>query len=83
MTYDQLNGITKSRIQQAAQRLAEWHSKFFCCKSEQGGKWNDGEEVEHKNRSWVPLQSACDDAQGYKNQEYVDIIGPEDFIGQM
>ena len=77
MAYNELDGVAKGGVQEPSHGLSELHGDFFRGKGQDGGKGNDGEEVEGKDGGRIPAHGAGDDGQGHDEEEEVDIVcGP-------
>ena len=73
-TNNQLNRISKRRVEQSSHSLAQLHGNLLSRKREDGSERDNGEEVEHENGRRTPLQLAGDDAQRHDNEQEVNII---------
>lgn len=74
VTYNQLNGVAKGGIEQAAEGLAELDGDFLRGKGEDGSKGDNGKKVEGKDGGGAPAQLAGNDANGDHDEEKVDIV---------
>lgn len=72
--HNQLDRISKSGIKQSAQRLAQLHRDFFGRKRQNGGKRNDGEEVDGKDSGGIPAHLTSNDANRHHDEEEVHIV---------
>ncbi|KAB8337329.1 hypothetical protein FH972_021628 [Carpinus fangiana] len=78
---NQLDGITKGGIHEAANGLAELCAQLFGGKGKQAGERDDGHEVQDEDGDRVPSGSSGDDAQRYKDEEDIGIVALEDLPG--
>lgn len=73
-TYNQFDGISKGRVQEATERLAEADRNLFRGKGQDGGEGDDGEEIDGKDGLGAPSKLAGDDANGHHDEKKVDIV---------
>lgn len=83
MTYNQFDGISKSRIHQTTKGLAQFRRQLLCCKAQKGSKRDDGDKVEDKDQGGIPVQSTSNDAKRHKDEQNIDIVADEDFPNQV
>lgn len=74
ITHNQLDGISKRRIQKSAHGLAQLQGNLLGRKRQDGGERDDGEEVDGEDSGRVPLVGAGDDANGHGQEQEVDIV---------
>lgn len=70
---NELDGISKSSVQQTTDSLTNVGRDFLSSKGEQGGQGNNGKEVEGKDGDWGPLEVVGHDTKGHKDEQDVDI----------
>jgi len=73
-TNNQLDGISKGRVQQPTEGLSQTHRNLFSRERQDGGEGDNGEEVEDENRGWVPTEFAADDGDWDDEEKEVDIV---------
>ncbi len=73
-TYNQLDGVAKGGIQQAAHGLAEANGDFLGGKGQDGGEGDNGKEVDGEDSGGAPARGAGNDANGDGDEEEVDIV---------
>jgi len=76
-TYNQLHGVSKGRIKQASDRLAQLDTQLFSREAEEGGQGNDGEKIDNEGGRWVNIQRAEHYANRHKDQQHVDVVARE------
>ncbi len=69
---DELDGVSKGRVDQPAERLAQAAGDLLGRERQHGGQRDDGEEVEGKHPGGAPFLVAGDDAQRDEHEEQVD-----------
>ena len=73
-THNQLNRISKGSIQQSAQSLAQLERYLLGRKGQDGGKRDDGKEVDGEDGGRAPAEAAGNDANGDHDEQKVDIV---------
>ena len=72
-TYDQLGGIAKGRVEQAAKGLAETFLNLVGRKRQDRSHRYDGQEVEAEYPAGRPSHLAGNDSDGHEDQEEVEV----------
>jgi hypothetical protein len=81
--YNEFDGISEGRIEQATQRLAQLGRELFGRKAQQTREWYDGNEIEDEDDGGVPADSAGDDAKRHEDEKHVDIVAREGGPGHL
>ena len=74
---DELDGVAKGGVAQAAQCLAQFRRQLFGSEAQQRGQRDDGDEVEDEDGGGAPADVAGDYAQRHEDEQDVDVVAGE------
>lgn len=72
--HNQFNSVTKCSVQQSTQGFAEFDGDFFGSKGQDGGKRDNGKEVDGEDGGGTPAHATGNNAKRHHDEEEIDIV---------